>query len=175
MNADATDCDSFNNPRTCPGRRLEDVHPWRSLSAFGTSVANTHVVEGRRLAEVCANADNADIEMREITFGSDNTDPSGAALVAFFLAFLGSLLCLIATCFACKAKYKQVQCLLGFALTCNCCYYIYMIPYEPASHLTVKPGYGWGAGCNVGAMINLSIGLLAATKAGAGPKVVAAA
>jgi hypothetical protein len=172
LGTDTSDCGS----RT--GRRLEqDFHDpvlshRRSLHTVVDSLlakANkTNGPQRRRLVSVCVDADRfGDVKMHEITFGSDNVDGSGAALVAFLLAVLGVLLCLVATVFACKGKFKQVMGLLGVALICNVLYYIYMIPYDATGQIEVKPGYSWGASCNNGAMINLAIGLLSASKAAA--------
>lgn len=139
------------------GRRLAVLQQALARDAHGRQLQST---------TLCVDADDADISMSDVTFGADGVDPSGGAMVAFFLAVIAGILDLLGTVFSFQGKFKRVTTVMGFALIGNVCYWIYLIPYDAADNIEIRPGYSWGAGLNCGAFINTVAALGFSTMAG---------
>lgn len=162
--------DTIDCPRT--GRRLQDMalvqqthHGIRPLVDEALKKYQRQKEQQptrRRLQQICQ---ETDADMIDLTFGRDGVDGSPAVGIAFACSIICFLLALVGTILGFCGKMSGAMCCFGVALIFNCLYWIYLIPYDaevdnsPAKP-RIKPSFGWGAGCNCGAFINLVLSLI---------------
>lgn len=105
-----------------------------------------------------------DANAMDITFGAGGASGSDTAVVGFVFSIIASLLCFVGVIFGFKGKFKIAKGGFGFALIFNCLYYIALAEVKSGA-VAVSPQWWWGAGCNIGAFINIVFALVFAGKA----------
>jgi len=100
----------------------------------------------------------------DVTFGAGGSSGSSGAVAGFVFSLLAFILFLVGVIFGFKGNQKIAKGGFGIALIFNCLIYIAFVEVE-TSGIKYQPQWWWGAGCNIGAFINIVLALVFADKA----------